>query len=191
MSFDLIARRLVRGHQRFGVCSGTHRLYSLALLLRLNADYPILSEPVRKAAYAHLEQMRDVLCESQFEAGYWPSNWSRGAEAVSRPIDEPQHKRVIATGHHLEWLAISPKELHPPRERILKAARWIIGATIEAPDDDIASQYTFYSHAGNALALWRGTRPAAFWRQKEAADHGERGASAPRKSPSVSRPASH
>ena len=78
------------------------------------------------------------------------------------------YKRIIATGHHLEWLAIAPRELHPPREQILKAADWIIKATIETPDDVIEAQYTFFSHVGSGLALWRGTRPSAFWKSHEA-----------------------
>jgi hypothetical protein len=165
MSFDRIAGRLMRGHGRFGVCSGTHRVYSLAVLLRLDDEHHILSPSVRGEVFAHLQNVRDLMIASQLEAGCWPSNWSDGADAVTQPVDEPDYKRVIATGHHLEWLAIAPRELHPPRERILKAADWIIKTTIETPDDVIASQYTFFSHVGNALALWRGTRPAAFARE--------------------------
>ena len=165
MSFDRIARRLMRGHGRFGVCSGTHRVYSLAVLLRLDDEYHILSEPMRSEVFAYLGRVRDLMVESQSEDGFWPSNWSDGAAALAKPIDEPDYKRVIATGHHLEWLAIAPRELHPPRERILKAADWIIKTTMETPEDVIASQYTFFSHVGNSLALWRGTRPAAFAKQ--------------------------
>ena len=163
ISFDLLARRLMRGHNRYGACSGTHRVYSLALLLRLDGDFQILSPPVRDAVYQHLEKVRDLIEVSQFEEGYWPSNWSAGAKAVEDPIDDPDYRRVIATGHHLEWLAIAPKELHPPREQILKAADWIIANTVEKTHGEILSKYTFYSHVGNALALWRGTRPAEFW----------------------------
>ncbi len=47
LSFDLLAQRLIRGHKRFGVCSGTHRLYSLMLLYRLDDDHGILSPSVK------------------------------------------------------------------------------------------------------------------------------------------------
>ena len=33
---------------------------------------------------------------------------------------------------------------------------------------EILSNYTFYSHVGNALALWRNTRAPAFWKKWEA-----------------------
>ena len=75
----------------------------------------------------------------------------------------PTWATVIATGHHLEWLAIAPEDLHPPREQIDRAAQWIIQTTKEQSADDIFRRYTFFSHIGNALALWRGTHPADFW----------------------------
>jgi hypothetical protein len=163
MSFDRLGKRLLRGHQRFGVCGGTHRVYSLTLLLRLDADFHILSQPVREEIYAYLETVRDFISQSQFADGHWPSNWSAGAEALVNPVSDTTYKKVIATGHHLEWLAIAPAELHPPREQILKAADWLIKNTTERSAEDVRKHYTFYSHVGNALALWRGTRPAEFW----------------------------
>jgi hypothetical protein len=164
ISFDRIGRRLIRGHQRFGVCSGTHRVYSLAVLLRLDEEFDILSDDLNREIVSHLQYVRDLISVSQNAEGYWPSNWSAGAAAVENPIEELEYKRVIATGHHLEWLAIAPKELHPPREQILKAADWVIQTTVGHSEEDIRGQYTFYSHVANALSLWRGTRPAEFWR---------------------------
>jgi hypothetical protein len=77
------------------------------------------------------------------------------AEAIS--------KRVIATGHHLEWLSIAPIELHPPKDQILKAADWLVANVAATPQDEIDTNYTFYSHVGKALSMWRQTSPAAFW----------------------------
>jgi hypothetical protein len=101
---------------------------------------------------------------SQSSEGYWPGNWMDGADAEAKtdPKDKPS-KKVIATGHHLEWLSIAPPELHPPREQILKAADWIIKNTTELPQSTIDQNYTFYSHVGKALANWRQTTPAEFW----------------------------
>jgi hypothetical protein len=163
LSFDLLADRLMRGHKRFGVCSGTHRLYSLMVLLRLDDDHDILSDAMRERALQHLKSVRDLIAVCQFEDGHWPSNWSEGAKALSDPIEDELYKKVIATGHHLEWLAIAPQELHPPRDQILKAADWVIKTTTDQSASDISSRYTFFSHVGNALALWRKTHPADFW----------------------------
>ena len=164
-SFDLLARRLLRGHKQLGVCSGTHRVYSLMLLIRLDDEFDILSDGVRAAAYSHLEHVRDLIIDAQWDDGRWPSNWPDGADAAANPIDEELYKQVIATGHHLEWLAIAPPELHPPEEQILKAARWVIDTTTSQTANEVLPRYTFYSHVGNALALWRKTHPTPFWRE--------------------------
>lgn len=163
ISFDLLADRLMRGHKRFGVCSGTHRLYSLMALVRLDDDHQLLSPGRRAEILAHLGSVRDLIAVCQFPDGHWPSNWSAGAAALEKPIDDELFKQVIATGHHLEWLAIAPQELHPPREQILKAADWLIATTRAQTAGDISQRYTFFSHVGNALALWRKTHPADFW----------------------------
>ena len=178
MSFDLLAKRLIRGHGRFGVCSGTHRVYSLMLLARIDemmrtsgdkkAAEGLLSDAVLVDVYDHLASVRDLISVSQFDDGSWPGNWYDGAEAVDFPTDEEPYKKVIATGHHLEWLAIAPESLHPPREQIRKAAKWIIQATLEQSDESLRKRYTFYSHVGNALALWRKTHPADFWKKHQA-----------------------
>lgn len=167
VSFDLMAERLMRGHKRFGVCSGLHRVYSLMALVRLDDDHDILSDAMREQVMEHLRSVRDLMMVSQFPDGHWPSNWSEGADAVAKPLNDELYRQVIATGHQLEWLAIAPKELHPPREQILKAADWVIKTTTEQSDSDISQRYTFFSHVGNALALWRKTHPADFWMKWE------------------------
>lgn len=169
ISFDQMADRLMRGHKRFGVCSGTHRLYSLIVLMRLDDDHDILSDEVRERIMNHMRSVRDLIAVCQFEDGHWASNWSEGADSLKNPIDDELYKQVIATGHHLEWMAIAPEELHVSREQIRKAADWVIKTTTEQTDSDIASRYTFFSHVGNALALWRKTHPADFWVKWEAA----------------------
>jgi hypothetical protein len=171
-SFDLLAERLLRGQHELGVCSGTHRVYSMMMLLRLNDEFEILSPSKGDEVFAYLEQVRDEITASQWEDGRWPSNWPDGQAAADNPRDDELYRQVIATGHHLEWLAIAPRELHPPDEQIQRAARWIIDTTVAQSEEDIRKSYTFYSHVGNALALWRNTRPAAFW-QRWLSEHPE------------------
>ncbi len=163
ITFDMLADRLMRGDKRFGICSGTHRVYSLMVLIRLDEEFQILTPETHQRIMDHLRSVRDLITVCQFPDGHWPSNWSIGADALEKPVEDELYKRVIATGHHLEWLAIAPQELHPPREQILKAADWLIQTTHEQTADDINGRYTFFSHVGNALALWRNTHPSEFW----------------------------
>jgi hypothetical protein len=172
LNFDLIARRQMRGGKEYGVCGGTHRVYSLMVLVRLHDRFHaetgegILSDEIRAEAYAYLKSVRDILLVTQFEDGHWPYTWPTGEESMED--DNPEYRNVIATGHHLEWLAIAPPDLHPPREMIEKAADWIIENTTSKTRDEIMESYTFYSHVGNALALWRSTTAPEFWMKWEA-----------------------
>lgn len=166
-SFDLLAERLLRGHKQLGVCSGTHRVYSLMLLVRLDDEFDILSDDVRDEVYAHLETVRDLIIASQFPDGSWPGNWPDGKDAVDNPIDEEFYKKIIATGHHLEWLSIAPKDLHPPDEQIKKAIDWIVEVTKSQTRAEVKRRITFLTHVGTALANWRQTHPADFWREWE------------------------
>ncbi len=165
VTFDMMADRLIRGHKEMGVCAGTHRVYSLMLLWRLDQDYDLVSDETAERIFAHLKSVRDVIEESQFPDGHWPPNWADGRSAVENPRPAEPEQNVIATGHHLEWLAIAPEELHPPRETIRRAARWLIETTTSKTDAEIYDHYTFYSHVGNALALWRNTHPTPFWQE--------------------------
>ena len=168
ITFDMLAERLMRNHKRDGVCLGTHRVYSLMLLVRLNEQHggQLISATTTTQIMAYLSQCRDLIIASQSPDGSWPANWTDGADAVIKadPKEKPS-KRVIATGHHLEWLSIAPSELHPPRAQILKAADWLVKNTSELPQSEIDQNYTFYSHVGKALAMWRQTSPADFWTQ--------------------------
>lgn len=167
ISFDMLASRLLRSHKQKGVCLGIHRVYSLMMLLRLDDEYGgLISEQTREETMAFLADVRQLIIDAQSEDGSWPPNWPDGLEAeAKRDPDEKVYRRVIATGHHLEWLAIAPRELHPPHEDIVRAARWMVENVRSTPQESIDSSYTFYSHVGNALALWRQTSPAEFWTQ--------------------------
>ncbi len=178
ITFDMLCRRLMRG-THWGVCSGTHRVFSLMAILRLDDEHHMLSPAMHAEVYHYLEGVRDQITACQFEDGHWPSNWAEGKAALDKPVEDVLSKKVIATGHHLEWLAIAPIELHPPRDMVRKAARWCIDTTKNMPQEQVSAQYTFFSHIGGALARWRKTRPKAFWMAWEERHSAESGVEAP------------
>jgi hypothetical protein len=55
---------------------------------------------------------------------------------------------------------MAPRESHPPRDTLVRAGQWLVATIEEMSDDTIAANYTFLSHAGRALALWRGKQVA-------------------------------
>jgi len=167
ITFDMLAARLMRKHRRKGVCLGTHRVYSLMALLRLSQDNDnaLLTTETENRIMEFLHGAKELMIASQAPDGSWPPNWHEGADAdANRDPNEKLYRRVIATGHHLEWLAIAPTELHPPHENIVRAAKWLVNNTRETPQEQIDGSYTFYSHVGNCLALWRKTSVPKFWK---------------------------
>ena len=145
----------------------------MVLLLRLDEMHPeVLSDEVHADVVAHMEKVRDSLKVSQFDEGYWPGNWWAGAEAVRNPVEEKESNPIISTGHHLEWQAIAPAFLRLSDEQNRRAAAWLVSTMKSHSDEDVQGYYTFYSHVGNCLAMWRKTRPTPFWREWTAAHPG-------------------
>ena len=171
IDFNVLARRIMRQQQPQGVCYGQHRLYTLTMLLRIDdlmaakESDRLLSSKIRKEVMTYLLSMTQRLFHSQSPDGYWDGNWPSADEPIPDPTTDPLSRRILATGHVLEWWAMAPKELHPPRHTIVNAAQWL-AREIEAMDQDkIEKNYTFLTHAGRALALWRCCLPAEFERQ--------------------------
>jgi hypothetical protein len=176
ITFDMLGERMLRGALPEGVCHGTHRIYSLMALIRLDDQFEqkLITAETRTRIMDHLRKVRDIIQKSQFADGHWPSNWPDGEAAVKKPVDDELFRKVISTGHHVEWQAIAPQELLLPKEQLHRAAKWLVATTKSQTQSDILDKYTFFSHVGNALALWRKTRPATFWKQWEA-KHPEEG----------------
>ncbi len=161
ITFDLLAHRLMRQDWVDGVCYGNHRLYSLAMLLQFDEQIGLFRDgETRPLVVEHLTQATARLMKSQAEEGYWDENW----DDASRPAQEaqiggPLSRRVLATGHALEWWAIAPAEVLPPREVIVRAAQWLVKQVERMEPESITKNYTFLSHVGRALCMWRGKFP--------------------------------
>lgn len=160
VSFDKLAERIMRQRLTQGVCFGNHRLYSLTMLVRIDEQQKIFSPEMRTRVLDHLKNVTKTLIKTQNKKeGFWDRNWD------GRPWDDswndqaPRSRRVLATGHALEWWAIAPKELLPPPEVIERAGQWIVKTVKDMTASEIKSGYTFLTHAGRAMALWRGKFP--------------------------------
>jgi len=164
ITFDLLAKRIMRQDWEQGVCFGYHRLYSLALLLQLDDQIPLFRQPTTRVdVVAHLSEATKRLMQSQSVDGYWDQNWpdaSRGPEEGE--LDGPLQRRILATGHTLEWWAIAPPEVLPERENIVRAAQWLVAEVENMEPENVTKNYTFLSHVGRALCLWRGKFPHEF-----------------------------
>ncbi len=164
LDLDLIALRLIREKPNEGVCYGNHRLFTLAMLLRIDEQTGWFTPRGRAAVTHHLRAMTARLVHSQSPEGYWDSNWPDLTEAPDAR-QEPTARRLLATGHALEWWAMAPATLQPPRETIVRAAQWLVREIDQLEEKDVVANYTFLTHVGRALALWRGGNVDALYQR--------------------------
>lgn len=163
MSFDRLARRIMRERQPGGVCYGNHRLHTLTVMLRVDEDHSILSPEVRRAVLDYLQQQTVLLVAHQHPDGFWNGDWPLAPPPDSKPSDrngDRLQERLLATGHALEWWALAPAELHPPRPVLASAGQWLVREIDNLSEEDTVAWYTYLTHAGRALALWRSRDPA-------------------------------
>ena len=170
INYDFLAKRIMRETQPDGVCYGQHRLYTLTMLLRIDDQMRrqaksrsgapemagLISPETHSAIMDYLGDMTRRAYRNQSTQGWWDGNWPNLKAPVPDPGTDSTSRKVLATGHMLEWWAMAPSELHPPRETIVRAAQWLSRTIIEMNPERIERNYTFLTHAGRALALWRG-----------------------------------
>ncbi len=171
ISYDYLANRIMRETQPDGVCYGQHRLYTLTILLRIDQQMRdqsdqqpsgdessggLIAPQTRDDIMDYLGDMSRRAYQNQSLEGSWDGNWPDLRVPVRDPDTDATSRKVLATGHMLEWWAMAPEELHPPRETIVRAAQWLSRVIIEMEPERIERNYTFLTHAGRALALWRG-----------------------------------
>lgn len=161
MTFDRLAERMMRQRYSQGVCLGNHRLHALVMLLRVDDQNPILQTETRTRIVSHLREATRRLANSLSDEGYWGRNWA-GDRPGHRDEEDSQADRILATGHALEWWALAPQEVHPPREVLVRAGQWLVREIDGLDRESVKKHYTYLSHAGRALALWRGKFPAEF-----------------------------
>lgn len=161
IDFNLLAERIMRQRQPLGVCYGQHRLYTLVMLLRINEQMQVesgkrlLDPTAEQSVKDYLLGMTRRFHQTQALDGYWDGNWPDKKKAVPDPGTDELSRRILATGHVLEWWAMAPEELHPPRATIVRSAQWLSRVIIEMDDRTIEKNYTFLTHAARCLALWR------------------------------------
>ena len=114
ISFDLLADRIMRQELTRGVCFGNHRLYSLALMLQVDDQQRIFSADMRRRVIGHLKAVTARLVRTQGKDGAWDRNWDGGRWNPTWNEQDARSRKILATGHALEWWAIAPEEVLPP-----------------------------------------------------------------------------
>lgn len=173
LDVEAMVDELIEHNLRQGVCGGTHRLEALAVVLRADESERTLSNRTRQRIRAHLADVVRRLVSTQHPHGYWAKDWAYGSTGhpMTRGNNQtvaPLAEQILATGHHLEWLALVPEDLLPPRETIVRAGQWLVRAMLEVDDATLQTEFGPFSHAARALCLWRGAEPWTVWQATHA-----------------------
>jgi hypothetical protein len=164
---DRLVEEIVSHPPDLGPCNGLHRLEALAVLNRADEQHKVLRPKTKLQMLLYMKRASLALAAAQTADGYWTRQWPQGA-AASTPSKEnlpTLHDKLLVTGHHLEWLALAPEEVQPPREQIIRAAQWLSRALVEMDEKDLLEAYGPYTHAARALCLWRSVEPMEAWNQ--------------------------
>ena len=159
---ELIDHPLTRGK-----CNGIHRLEAMVVLYRADEQAQALSPRLRRRMLAHMAGISALLTAAQSEEGYWTRRWPRGT-ASRDDTSASLVDRLLVTGHHLEWLALAPPQVQPPRETVVRAAQWLVRAMLEIDEATLQRRYGPLSHAARALCLWRSQDPYQAWKKGRA-----------------------
>jgi hypothetical protein len=184
-SFDQLARWLIAQPPEKASCGGTHALYSLVVLARIDAEVPIFSEGVRDLTGRFLGRMSAAAAAAQQGDGsvkeFWhvdvvaqpwyrelleeagPGGARSGSSDRFRAIEarwgdllQGKQGDVHMTGHHLEWLLLLPPARQPPAQFFRRAGEFLIQKLERATDQDIHDHYCPYSHAARVVRLLAG-----------------------------------
>jgi hypothetical protein len=153
-----------------GPCDGLHRLEALVLLYRVEqaaegaGQKTNLPKSDRRKMLDYMKRTSELLVAAQSADGYWTRQWSRGTPPGPEDKKVTLHDKLLVTGHHLEWLALAPEEVQPPRENIVRAGQWLTRTLLEIDQNELTDTYGPYSHAARALCLWRSVEPFEAWR---------------------------
>jgi hypothetical protein len=124
-SFDDLAEHLMSLPRGEGTCYGTHHLYALAVILNVHDRVSRVSDSAATAVREYLRRTSEHLTKYQHPEGSWGGGW----EEEKRPeLVQPMKTlggRLRATGHHLEWIALVPRELGPDEPVVQKALSFL------------------------------------------------------------------
>jgi hypothetical protein len=152
-----VIRKIIEQGLGRGSCVGTHQCHAMALALRIDAAQPYLSVDLRRDLQARLQTACSHLEQSQLPDGGWPSDWTRsGKPSDLATVEGEPNTRLRVTGHHLEWIAIAPKDTRPSAKCIKRAIHYLQDRLLDLPGDSYYYNYTLLTHAARALLLFSG-----------------------------------
>jgi hypothetical protein len=162
VSFDELCGRLMDQPGGVGACSGLHAPYALVMVLRSDAASPLVGPATRGRLNAYFAGLSARLERAQNADGSWDLGWHDPEHhkdaGRTEDRDEELFRRLIATGHSLEWIAFAPPGRRPSDGAVRRAVRFLVAAwpAIAAQYDQDWHTYMPTSHAARAVRALSG-----------------------------------
>ena len=167
ISIETLIDELTAHPHGIGPCNGLHRLEALVVIYRAFEQTGGLKPTLKNKILDYLTEVSRLLIQSQSREGSWDRKWmlSRQHSNQSNRQQASTADRILVTGHHLEWLALAPPEVLPPREHLLRACHWLANRMETLDQKTLTKAYGPFSHAIRALCLWRKMEPYTAWQK--------------------------
>lgn len=124
--FNDVTRELLSRPTVEASCGGTHLLYALSIIARVNEQHKILADQVAVLVHDHLSTFVARALGAQSPDGSWDLGWN---------LDQPPPAflrtsltKLHMTGHVLEWLQYVPQQHQPHPEVFERGAKALLDA---------------------------------------------------------------
>ena len=155
-TFDELMERLLDEPLGKGCCAGTHVLYTVMTLLRVDEQVPILEPKIRAKAETWFKRVVTVLEKTQQEDGTWRRDWGETGQKGYLYGDSVLDNITII-GHHLEWMGLAPERFRVSQQTIQKSVVTLVEQIEQQPPLEHRAFKSILpcSHAGVALCQFR------------------------------------
>lgn len=166
VSLDIITNKLLDQSFGSGACYGTHAVYSLAVISRLDETSSFLLPETRRRIDHYFEEVVESLINTQTARGAWPKYWHKSIfltdyekKSNMPSFRQEPFQEILSTGHHLDWIAIAPLRFRPPVECITRACLFTLNHIKQVPTPKIAFFYIQFTHAIRGVCFLSGVHP--------------------------------
>lgn len=155
-TFDDVATILLNRSLSDATCAGTHRLFTLTILLRIDREHiPIFSLGMREKVLAWLKECLGIALKSRSADGSWDLSWHPSVLKAPPDYWTPAHDgrmvRILATGHLAEWMLYLPEDLKVPDEVLRQSGMWCFERLRIATPRQIEGAFCPYSHCASVV----------------------------------------
>jgi hypothetical protein len=133
-------------------CFGTHSLYALAVLDRVNDQTELWDASLSSEVHNTFRSMSLLLEQTQGPDGSWNRDWLHPENSPRLQVGSDT-QRLLITGHQLEWLALCPASERPSQNVLTRAGDFVCRSLASRSSGEILSTICPCSHGLRAYLV--------------------------------------